>query len=488
MGADLDTLTGSTATRLRVEVEELARWRRRLSLVVPPERVREERSRVTRDYAKRLRLPGFRPGRAPADLVRQRFRSDIEQDLVRALVQSAVQEAVEEHRLEPITSPVVRSLDLDPDDTLRATAEIEIRPRPTLERYRGFALERPPATVPPDAMERVLQRLREERAELRPLERPAARGDVVTVEVTPADGEAGNPQTFELLLGSGRADPGVEEQLEGARAGEERLVVLERGPAPQAVPPEAADVAGGAAGVETGVALPSPEPAALQRRFRVLIHEVKERVLPALDDAFAAAVAKTTSLAELKERLAANLVEEAEARSERELRDRLLDAIAEANAVEVPESMVETYVERMLHPGTGETGAPGTARHAHEHASSHEHPHSHAAHEHAAADEEHDRLAELLRPAAERGLRRHLILDAVARAEGLEPTDEQIDAYLGERVVEGTRGQDARRALERKDQLEDLRHHLRTENVFAYLKSQSTIRPAEGSAPAEPSG
>ena len=491
MGADLNTLTGSSATGLRVEVEELPRWRRRLSLVVPPARVREERSRVTRDYAKRLRLPGFRPGRAPADVVRQRFRSDIEQDLVRALLQTAVQEAVEEHRLEPITPPVVRSLDLDPDDTLRATAEIEIRPRPTLGRYRDFALERPPATVPPGALEQVLQRLREERAELRPLERPAARGDVVSIEVTPADGETGAPQSFELALGSGRADPGVEEQLEGARAGEERLIVLEGAPAPGIVSPGMPDVAGETAQVGTEAAQPTSEPLAGPRRFRVRIREVKERILPALDDAFAAAVASVSSLAELHELLTANLAAEAEARAERELRDRLLDAIADANAVEVPESMVESYVERMLHPS--ETGAPG-GRDTHEHGRTHAHGHAHAPHEHghdhepAGADAEHDRLAEILHPAAERGLRRHLVLDAVARAENLDPTEEQIDAYLGERIAEGTQVRDARLALERKGQLEDLRHHLRTENVFAYLKSQSTIRSAEGSAPAEPAG
>ena len=76
----------------------------------------------------------------------------------------------------------------------------------------------------------------------------------------------------------------------------------------------------------------------------------------------------------------------------------------------------------------------------------------------------------------------------MARSEGLEPTDEEIDAYLRERVPEGTTPGDARKGLERRGQLEDLRHHLRTENVFAYLKNQSTIRPAEGSATAEPAG
>ncbi|HEY7461298.1 MAG TPA: trigger factor [Gemmatimonadota bacterium] len=449
MGSELDTLTGPNATaapRVRAEVEELPRWRRRLTFEAPPERVREERERVTRDYAKRLRLPGFRPGHAPADLVRQRFRADIERDLVRALVQTGIEQAIEEHGLEPLAAPVIQSLDLDAGDTLRATAEIDVRPRLTLDRVGGFDLERPATEVPPDATDRVLDRLREERAELRPVERPAARGDVVVVDVAPEIGE-GEVQTYEILLGAGRADPRVEEQLEGARAGEERTLALDDPAAATSAPPDAPSAA---------------------RRFRVRTREVRERLLPALDDAFAAAVSREGTLPELRARIGANLAEEAETRAERELRERLLDAIAEANRVEVPESMVETYVERLLHPAPAAGAARGSARPAE------------AGLEH--GSEEHDRLAQALRPAAERSLRRHLIVEAVARAEGLEPTDEQIDAYLGERVAEGGSVAETRRGLERRNQLEDLRGHLRAENVFAHLKSQSTIRPAGASS------
>jgi trigger factor len=318
----------------------------------------------------------------------------------------------------------------------------------------------------------------------------------VNIEVTPAAPESGPPQTFELVLGSGQAGPGVEEQLEGASAGEERLVVVEARSAPQVIAPGTS--AGAAAGTDPA-SVPAAEEAPGPRRFNVRVREVKERVLPELDDAFAATVANAVSLAELKERLAANLAEEAESRGERELRDRLLDAIADANDIEVPESMVEAYVERMLHPGPAEGPTGGARRDRHSHGPQESHAHSHQGHEHGhelthehghgqGDDAEHQRLVEILHPAAERGLRRHLILDAVARAENLEPTDAQIDAYLATRLKEGASVPEARRALERKGQLDDLRHHLRTENVFEYLKSQSTIGPARGSAPAEPAG
>jgi trigger factor len=214
------------------------------------------------------------------------------------------------------------------------------------------------------------------------------------------------------------------------------------------------------------------------RRFRLQLRSVKERVLPELDDAFAASVSRASTLAELREQVADNLRQEAAARQEREVRERLIDAIAEANPIELPESMVTRAVERMLRPDS----EPG-----HVHATGHAPPGRHANDE--AADGWTDRqaeVAEILRPAAEWSLRRLFILDAVARAEGLEPTAEQVDAYLRERVREGQSVEEARRSLEGAGRLDELRHHLRTEHVFEYLKSQSTIRDAGDSAPAEP--
>jgi trigger factor len=424
-------------------------------------------------------------------VVRKRFRTEIQEDLVRSVLQAAVREAVEQHQLEPIAPPVVRSLDVDPDDTLRAVAELEVRPRLSLSRVRGFVVERPPAAVDPSAGDRVLERLREERALVHRVDRPAARGDVVLVEVSPLEG-AGEPQSYEILLGAGRADPRVEAALEGGRAGEERTIELEEAePSPLSAPEARAEALpalateadqGGGAGTRLSTpAAPVVKGSSRVQRYRTRIREVKERALPPLDDAFAAQVSTAGALDDLRRQIDRNLREEAEERAEREVRERLVDAIAEANRVEVPEGMVETYVERMLHPepggGAGGPHGEGRAGHAHGTGARGAEPHAHD-----------PRLLEVLRPAAERSLRRHLIVEAVARAERLEPSDEQVDQYLRERLAEGGSIEDARRALERKGQLDDLRHHLRAENVFAYLKSQSTIRPSEGSAPAEPAG
>jgi trigger factor len=430
MSPDLETLAPHTSAeaepRLRVEVQDLGKWRRRLTILVPPERVRRERQRVTLEYGRKLRLPGFRPGKAPAELVRKRFRAEIEDDLARSLLRAGLREALDERGLDPIAPPVVQSLELGEGDAFRATAELEVRPEMTLSRITGFRIEAPGAEVEPGAVERVLQRLREERAEPRPVDRPAAAGDVVIADVEPVDGRGEPVAGYEVLLGSGQSPPEVEALIEGARAGEEREVVID------------------------------------ERRFRMRLRAVNERVLPAVDDAFAASVSRAASLADLRERLAENLRQEAAARQEREVRDRLVDAIAEANGVEVPESMVDRYVERMLRPEGAEARR---VQHA---------PRSGQA---PAVDPEGEaEVARLLRPVAERTLRRHFVVEAVARAQGLEPLDEQVDAYLRERIEPGASLEETRRSLMLKDQMDDLRLLLRGENVFEYLKRHSTIR------------
>lgn len=430
---------------LDVQVEELARWRRRVRLVVPPERVRRERERILRDYGRRLRLPGFRPGKAPADLVRRRFGDEIDRELARALVREGIREAVEGRGLKPITAPVVQALELDRMDTLRATAELEIQPDITLSRLSGFRLERQSPSVPPGAVERVLQRLRDERAELRPIDRPAARGDVVVADVEPLDASGGGAKGYAFLVGAGQAPPEVDARLEGARPGDEREVTLE--------PRTALDPA---AGLSQPVSEPDTPSA---RRFRLRVHQVSERILPALDDAFAASVSRAATLEELRARIADDLRREAEGRSESDLRDRLIQAVAEANAVEVPESMVTRAVERMLEPPPDRAGATE-----------------------AGTDDE---LARILRPAAERSVRRLLVIEAIARDQGVDATDAEVDAYLGERLEPGTTLEEARRQLARSGRLEDLRFHLRMEKVFAFLKKQSDIREPQGST-AEP--
>jgi trigger factor len=469
MSPELETLPAPPAagSGLRADVEELPRWRRRIVLTAEPERVRRVREDVTRGYARRLRVPGFRPGHAPAELVRKRFAAEIEEDLGSRLLRTGLEEALRARNLDPIAPAAVTSAEVDPTDTFRAVVEVEVRPDVRLARTRGFRIERVQPRVEPDAAERLLQRLREERAEERPVERPAARGDVVVADVEPlAEGGGAPTEGWRAVLGDGTAPAEVEARLEGATAGR-----------------------------EVEVEMPASEPGAPPRRFRLRVKEVRERVLPPLDDTFAATVSKVGTVGELRELVESNLRDEAAARAERDFRDRVLDAIAEANAVEVPETLVDRWVEGMLSGGdasgriAGPRERPGRPGHEHgAHAGHERHAHGEKGHAHdrggyvegqgGAGGEGEAEIRRILRPAAEQGLRRLLVLEAVARDAGLDPTDAQVDAWIAERLEPGATLEQARRSLERSGRLPELRRRLRDENVFRHLENPDAAAPA----------
>jgi trigger factor len=476
MSPQLETLPAPSDAEsgLRVDLEDLPRWRRRITLTASPDRVRRVREEVARGYAKRLKVPGFRPGHAPADLVRKRFAAEIEEDLRNRLLRTGVEEALRLHRLDPIAPPVATSAEVDPTDAFRAVVEVDVRPDVRLTRTGGFRIERAAPEVDPDAAERLLQRLREEHAEERPVDRAAARGDVVVADVEPLDGPAGSlTEGWRAVLGEGAAPPEVEARLEGA-----------------------------APGGDVEVQMPAADPGAPPRRFRLHVREVRERVLPPLDDAFAARVSKAATLTELRDRLAGNLREEAAARAERDYRDRLLDAIAEANAVEVPEPLVERWVEGMLsaadssgpsagvgRPGPAGRDRGGRAAHAHRHQGDAAEEHAHERHaetdggyveEGGGAADRDAEIRRILRPAAEQGLRRMLVIEAVARDAGLDPTEDQVDGWIAERLEPGVTVEETRRSLERSGRLNELRRRLRDENVFRHLASSGAAPAGAG--------
>ncbi|MBA2566119.1 MAG: trigger factor [Gemmatimonadetes bacterium] len=470
MAPELDTLPApppvATDPDLQVGVEDLARWRRRLTVSIGPERVRRERERFVREYGRSVRVPGFRPGRAPGEVVRKRFGSKIEEDLVRHLLREGLHQALDGRGLDPISAPEVHELDLDESDRFRVVAELDVRPEPALARLSGFRIEVEEKPLAPDAVERVLERLGEERARVQPVERPAARGDSVLVDVEAADGGSGGTEGHEVIPGSGRSPAELEGVIEGTRAGEEREV-------------QAGD-----------------------RRWRVRVREVRERILPELDDRFATEVSSSPTLSHLRERVAENLRAEAAAQAHGEARDRLLDAIGDANRVEVPESMVARYVDRLLGRGETARGLDPAPQHAHVHpaprvqAASHAHPGHAGPVEHDDPGLAHDpepgaendgrasreaEITRMLRPAAERTLRRLLIVEALARREGLDPTEEQLQDYLRERADPDHPYEETRRSLEQAGRMDELRAHLRTENVFRFLESQSSPGTAAGS-------
>jgi trigger factor len=405
-----------------------------MEIHVPAAHAEVVRRRRVHEYARRSRLKGFRPGKAPDALVERQFEADIDRDVLEDLVREGFESGVHEAGLDPIGAPRFRNVHWTADGDLEFAAEFDVRPEIELGRTTGFRIEERSRAVTDSDLERVLDRLRRDRAAWTAVDRPAAAGDRVRFESVPLD-DRGAPMESERItdhvveLGSGTILDDFETGLEGRRPGEEATF---------------------------DVRFPDDHRNEFlrgrTRTFRVRVGEVLERSLAGLDDDFARSVGAFESLDALRERLRENLDAEAREQARRDVNEQLIDAVIEANRIDLPDTMVDQYMANLL--GDRSAGE---------------------------IDEE--RLAEIrraLRPGAERALRRHYILNHLADREGLRASEVEVDEAIAERIDAGkTSVAETRRRLARSGELEDLRFHLTMEHVFEWLRQGSEITSVE---------
>lgn len=419
------TSDSTTAEKgLDVTVDEPGAWKRRLTVIVPEARVQEERGRVRSRLAKQLDLDGFRQGKVPPQIVEQRFGPTIDDQTVQSLVSETLREAFRQEEIEPIGDPEISDIGFLADDRLRYEIEVEIMPRIELDRVGGFRVEQPATEVDPDEVDQVLDRLREDEATWRPAEREPREGDMVTVRIRPADREEelSSDDEYQFEMGDGNALPDIEDAISTLEPGERETFDVHF--------PEAL----------------REEGQAEDRELEIELRDVKEAELPPLDDELASRVGDFESLEELREAVREDVEAHHRDEAENEVRERLMDHVIEANPFEVPESMVEDYMDRML-------DAPDDVD-----------------------PEELEQARQQVRPRAERQIKRHLIIERLTEREGLEATEDEVDERIREIAdAEGLEPGAVRRQLARDDRMESLRRQISAEKAFDYLKEQSSV-------------
>lgn len=437
------------ASDLEVRVEEGEGWERLLTITVSPRRVARTRAREREQLSKSVRLKGFRPGKVPDEVMEQRFGPAIDDRTIRRLVEDAYREAVRGEDLHPVGEPEIDSVDYREGESLSFRAAFEVVPEITLERTGGFRLERPAAEVDEEEVEELLGRVRDEQAVWEPVTRQPEEGDMVSVRIGPAGGEAADEAAE-----AGGAEAAEAVEPEGTKAGEPELrsyrFALGEGQAIPGVEEAIQTLSPGESG-DFEVSFPEDfddeEMAGASRRLHIELVDVKRKSLPALDDELARSVGDFESLEALRDAVREDLERNAEQEAEDTLRQQILDSIAEANPFEVPRAMVENYLDRVIE-------APENA--------------------------DPERVQEARRqvyPSAEKQIRRQLVLDRLLEEGEYDATEEELEARieeLGER--RGVDPRDLRRQLDRRSQTERLRRQIAVEKVFEALKSRSEIR------------
>ncbi|HLE40519.1 MAG TPA: trigger factor [Nitrospirota bacterium] len=375
---------------MRSAVENISTVKKKITIEVPQDDVAKEREKAVAKVAKKAKLPGFRPGKAPRSVVERHYGEDIQADVMNKLIADAYFQAVQEHKISPVDLPEISDVSLDKGSPLSFSATVEVRPNIELGTYDGIEVKEEPLTVSDEELEQTINRLREMYAQLEVVEgRPAEKGDSIIIDFEGfREGKsiAGAKASDHMLtLGSGNLIPGFEDQLVGVNKGEAK---------------------------EISVSFPADytnkDLAGKDAVFKVMVKEIKRAVMPEVNDDFAKDIGNHNTVEELR----ARVKEDMEARKRDELassqREELLSKLVDAHTFDVPPGMVERELQAMMKQQAVRLARQGM--------------------DVKSFDAEKYREERL--PLAERRVKGLLILDAVADREKVTVIDEELSAEL----------------------------------------------------------
>lgn len=430
---------------MKVELIDVSETKKTLNVEVPPEMVDAEIARVTRHYAKSARLPGFRPGKAPVTVVRQRFKEQILHDVAHDLVPRVVGDALRERGVAPVDTPKVRDLNLEEGKALVFSAAVEVAPPVDPGDLGTVRLQQTSVQISEDEVDQALSRLRERLARVEPVtDREAQHGDTVVMDLTrrrltgpqgaEIPEEAPEPHTdVSAEIGAAGNPPGFDEGLIGVTADAARTFDVTF-PADY----EVEDLAGA------------------RMEYAVQVKALRRRVLPEVDDDFAKDLGEFETLEALRTRIREDLEEDGQRERRRRLRQQLLEQLAGRVTGEVPEGMVTREVDRRVEEFMRRLMEQGIDPRQ------------------AAVNWEEFRTQQ--QEPAVATVRSVLVLDAIAAREGVEVSDDELDADIaGYATRMGRTLEDVRGELARQDQLEQIRTGLIREKAVELAMARATI-------------
>lgn len=314
---------------MQVSVESTSALERRMTIGVPAERIETEVTKRLQQTARRAKVPGFRPGKVPMNVIRQRYEDSARQEALGDLIQATFYEAIVEQKLNPAGAPAVEPKVFEKGKDLEYVATFEVFPEIKLAGFDGIAVERLQAEVTDADVDNMLEILRKQNTRFEAVERAAENGDQLNIDfVGKIDGEAfagGSAKGTPLVLGSGRMIPGFEEALVGVKVGEER-VINPTFPADY----QNLDLAGKTA------------------EFTVTVNSVSAPQLPELnDDFFALFGVKEGGLEGFRAEVRKNMERELRQAIKSKVKNQVMEGLLAANPVEVPKALIGNEVNRL---------------------------------------------------------------------------------------------------------------------------------------------
>lgn len=311
---------------LKVSVTEEKAWKRILEIEVSREKVDDEFDAVYEKYKAHSKIPGFRKGKAPMDLVKLRFKDAMEKEVVESLVPKAYEDAIKETSLSPISLPVVKDLQFQKGTPLKFKAEVDVKPEIEVKDYKGIKLARKIRQITEEDVNRFLNYLREDFAELHPVEREAKFYDHLIVDlVKHQEGKHEKLENQQLFLDPHNMIKEFQDALLDAKSGDEKEIEVNYSPD-----------------------FHNKKLAGKNVEYTIKVKQIKEKILPEANDDFAKMVGGYKDLAELKTKVREDLTKKAMLDSEKDLRNEAINQVIKINFFEVPQTLLNFYLDSLI--------------------------------------------------------------------------------------------------------------------------------------------
>lgn len=382
---------------MSLQVEKLEKNMAKLTIEVSADDLEKALQNAYKKQKNRISLPGFRKGKVPRQMIEKMYGPEIfYDDAANEIIPDAYAKAYDECGLDIVSRPVVDIEQIEKGKPFIFTAEVAIKPEVTLGEYKGLEVDQVPVEVTAEEVEKKLQDEAEKNARTVTVEdRPVADGDEVILDFEGfVDGEAfegGKGENYPLTIGSGSFIPGFEEQLVGAEAEKE---------------------------VEVKVTFPEDYHAENLKGkdavFKCTVHEIKVKELPEIDDEFAAEVSEFDTLDEYRADVEAKLKEEKEADAKRQKEDQAVEKAVENASFEIPEAMIDTNVKQMTDDFAQRIRSQGLTMEQY----------------FQLTGMSAEKMEEEMRPQAVKRIETRIVLEAVAKAENIEISDERLDEEI----------------------------------------------------------
>ncbi len=316
---------------MKVVIEDISSIKKRLNFEVPKEVVAGEFASVYRSIRKKAKIKGFRPGKVPREIIERNYKQQIEDEVTTKLINDTFLKAVEEHKISAVSQPAIDAEKFEKEADFKFSAEVEVKPEISIEGYLGLEGEREVINITDQDVLDSLRRIQNTHAELKEVDgdHPIEKGDFVFFDFMAAmDGKPynmGENENISLEIGSNSFVPGFDDELLGLTKNSEKTVEIN-------FPKDFKEKSLGGKKIV----------------FQVRLKQIKEKILPKLDDEFAKDVTNNPSLAELKNKVREDLERQAKARIRHNLKEQIIDKILDKNQFDVPRVMIETRANSLM--------------------------------------------------------------------------------------------------------------------------------------------